>query len=59
MALRRIDKKKSVAARTVRPRAVAIAASEAYLARTHRNIPDDAVADPPESPAIQAAPLVT
>jgi hypothetical protein len=58
MALRRIEKKKTVAARTTRPRAVAIAAREAYLARTQRNIPDEAVADPPESPAIQAAPLV-
>jgi hypothetical protein len=58
MALRRIDKKKAVAARTVRPRAVAIAARQAYLARTQRNVPDDSVADPPESPAIQAASLV-
>jgi hypothetical protein len=58
MALRRIDKKKAVAGRTARPRAVATAARQAYLARTHRNIPDEAVADPPESPAIQAAPLV-
>ena len=54
MALRRIEKKKAVAMRTARPRAVAIAARQAYLARTQRNVPDD----PPESPAIQAAPLV-
>jgi hypothetical protein len=52
MALRRIDKKKAVAARTVRPRAVAIAARQAYLARTQRNVPDDSVADPPESGGI-------
>jgi hypothetical protein len=58
MALRRIDKKKAVAARTARPRAVAIAARQAFLARTQRNIPDYSVADPPESPAIQAAPLL-
>jgi hypothetical protein len=54
MALRRMEKKKAVAIRTTRPRAVAIAARLAYLARTQRNVPYD----PPESPAIQAAPLV-
>jgi hypothetical protein len=54
MALRRIEKKKTVAMRTTRPRAVAIAARQAYLARTQQNVPDDSF----ESPAIQAAPLV-
>jgi hypothetical protein len=58
MALRRIKKKETVAARTVRPRAVAIAARQAYSARMQRNVHDDSVTDPPESPAIQAAPLV-
>jgi hypothetical protein len=58
MALRRIDKKKAVTARTARPRAVAIAARQALLARTQRNSLDYSVADSPESPAIQAAPLL-
>jgi hypothetical protein len=59
MALRRIEKKKTVAARVAaRPRAVAVAARAAYLARTQRNVPDEAVAASPESPAIQAASLV-
>jgi hypothetical protein len=59
MALRRIEKKKTVAAKVqTRPRAVAIAVRAAYLARTQRNVPDEAVAESPESPAIQAAPLV-
>jgi hypothetical protein len=57
MAVCRIDKKKAAAVRTIRPRAVAIAARQAFLARTQRNVPDDSIADPPESPAIQAAPL--
>jgi hypothetical protein len=57
--LRRIEKKKTVAAKVqTRPRAVAIAVRPAYLARTQRNVPDEAVAESPESPAIQAAPLV-
>jgi hypothetical protein len=55
MAVRRLEKKNAVAARTTRPRAVAIAARQAFLPRTQRNIPDDS---PPESPAIQAAPLL-
>jgi hypothetical protein len=58
MAVCRLDKKKAVSARTIRPRAVAIAARETFLARTQRNVPDESVADPPESPAIQAAPLL-
>jgi hypothetical protein len=53
-----LDKITAVAARTIRPRAIAIAARQAFLARTQRNLPDDSVADPPESPAIQAAPIV-
>jgi hypothetical protein len=35
-----------------------VAARAAYLARTQRNVPDEAVAASPESPAIQAASLV-
>jgi hypothetical protein len=59
MALRRIEKKKTFAARVAaRPIAVAVAARAAYLARTQRNVPDEAVAESPESPAIQAASLV-
>jgi hypothetical protein len=58
MALRRIEKKKTVAVRITRPRAVAVAAREAHLSRTQRIVPEETVADPPESPAIQAAPLV-
>jgi hypothetical protein len=59
MALRRIEKKKTVGARVAaRPRAVAVAARAAHLARTQRNVPDEAVAKSPESPAIQAASLV-
>jgi hypothetical protein len=53
MALRRIEKKKTVAARVAaRPRAVAVVARAAYLLRTQRNIPDETVAASPESPAI-------
>jgi hypothetical protein len=59
MALRRIEEKKTVAARVAaRPRAITVAARAAYLARTQRNVPDEAVAESPESPAIQAASLV-
>jgi hypothetical protein len=59
MALRRIEKKKTVAARVAaRPRAVAVATRAACLARTQRNVPYEAVAESFESPAIQAAPLV-
>jgi hypothetical protein len=36
----------------------AVAARAAYLARTQRNVPDEAVAASPESPAIQGASLV-